>query len=110
MQNKNYSDSTGVLTSNGHPIWAQGFLLRKLPGKDALLPVQIWFDPQSGLICQDTIPPEFREELSNFSFIPGQTQQQEDWSQNTNPDIISWNDDTAENPAQEGDNTIQWGD
>jgi len=99
---QNYSDSTAVLTSQNHPIWAQGFLLRKLPGKDALLPVQVWFDPSTGQICKDTIPPEFRDELETFSFNP-----LTDYTNNSDNsfDEISWGDENNNSTSDE----TSWG-
>ena len=65
--NIDLTSTTGVNTEDGMPIWVQGFLLREVPGQDALLPLSIWFNPVTGKINENTSPPELREELKTFS-------------------------------------------
>lgn len=58
-----------ILTPSGGKVWQAGFLLRKvnrfLTGgdKDMLVPVQVFFDPESGEICKEGLPENFQSLL-----------------------------------------------
>ena len=124
-----YENTTAVNTESNHPIWSRGFLLRKLPGIDPLVPVQVFYDPQTGKICLNTIPPEFREELEQFSFSPeviepsipneneeptsdtwGSPENEENDTNLDNGDFISWGDDENESytPPNNQDQKFNW--
>jgi len=51
-----------ILTKEGGRVWQQGFVLRKasrfLLGseEDMLVPIQVFFCPQTGEICKDGLP------------------------------------------------------
>lgn len=53
-----------ILTPSGGKIWHQGVLLRKasrfLTGgdRDAIIPIDVFYDPTSGKICRDGLPTE----------------------------------------------------
>ena len=62
------SKTTPINTENGSDIWKQGFILRRVSrfitqgAEDAVLPIPVFYDPETGKILKDTLPPEFRNE------------------------------------------------
>jgi hypothetical protein len=60
------SKTTPILTSNGGKIWQQGFLLRKVSkfitgtNEDNVLPIPVFFNPETGEILKDGLPDEFK--------------------------------------------------
>jgi hypothetical protein len=60
--------TTIVETSEGGKIWAQGYTLRNIkvytPGtsEDALIPIPIFYDPETKEILGDTLPKEIKDE------------------------------------------------
>ena len=67
--NIDLKNTESVEHKNGK-VWAQGFLLRKISKfvagtpEDAYMPIPVFYDPESGEILQDTLPPELRDEAS----------------------------------------------
>jgi len=65
--NLDLSKTTEILTQTGSPVWSQGVVLRKVSrfvtgtAEDAIIPIPVFYDPQSGEICQETLPRELRE-------------------------------------------------
>lgn len=63
QMNVDLSKTQAIKTLKGGQIWQGGFLLRKvnrfLTGgdKDMLIPVQIFFDPETMEICREGLPP-----------------------------------------------------
>ena len=61
------SKTTAIEPSNGK-VWQQGVILRKVSkfitgtSEDGILPIPVFFDPETGKILQDTLPKELREE------------------------------------------------
>jgi len=61
------SKTTPVNPSNGK-VWSQGVILRKVSkfvtgtSEDALIPIPVFYDNETGEICMDTLPKELREE------------------------------------------------
>ena len=64
--------TTALNTESGREIWKQGFILRKVSrfitntSEDAVMPIPVFFDPSSGKILADTLPPDLREEYKDF--------------------------------------------
>ena len=62
------SKTTAVDTPSGSKIWQQGVILRKVSrfvvgaDEDGLIPIPVFFDPETNEILQDTLPKELREE------------------------------------------------
>lgn len=62
------SKTTSIETSNGGKVWQQGVILRKVSkfitgtSEDGIIPIPIFWNPESGEILQDTLPKELREE------------------------------------------------
>tara|TARA_R110000772_G_scaffold35427_5_gene85394 strand:+ start:1369 stop:1596 length:228 start_codon:yes stop_codon:yes gene_type:complete len=60
--------TTSVETPSGGKIWQQGVILRKVSrfvvgaDEDGLIPIPVFFDPETNEILQDTLPKELREE------------------------------------------------
>lgn len=69
--NLDLKKTTPVLTKSGKKIWQQGFVLRKVSrfitgaGEDMILPLQIYFDPETGEINLDGVPQEMRFIIEN---------------------------------------------
>ena len=62
--------TTAVDTPSGSKIWQQGVILRKVSrfvvgaDEDGLIPIPVFYDPETGNILQDTLPKELREEYA----------------------------------------------
>lgn len=61
------ANTTSITTENGSDIWKQGFILRKVSrfvtnsAEDGVLPIPVFYDPETGKILKDTLPPELRD-------------------------------------------------
>lgn len=66
--NIDMSKTTSVETPNGGKIWSQGVILRKVSKfivgaeEDALVPIPVFYDVETGEILTETLPKELREE------------------------------------------------
>jgi hypothetical protein len=64
--------TTGVETEEGNVIFQQGMILREVSKfvvgseENSILPIPVFYDPQSGKILEGTIPKELREEYKDF--------------------------------------------
>jgi hypothetical protein len=60
------SKTTPILTAAGGKIWHQGYLLRKVSkfitgtNEDNVLPIQVFYDPETNEILKDGLPDEFK--------------------------------------------------
>ena len=69
--NLDLTKTTPVNTSTGGKVWVQGVILRKVSkfitgtSEDALVPIPVFYDPDTKEILEDSIPKELREELIN---------------------------------------------
>ncbi len=69
--NLDLSKTTTVETSNGKKVWSQGVIIRKVSrfvvgaDEDALIPIPVFYDAETGEILLETLPKELREEYSN---------------------------------------------
>ena len=67
--NIDLKNTESVEHKNGK-VWQQGFLLRKVSrfvvgaDEDGLIPIPVFYDPETGNILQDTLPKELREEYA----------------------------------------------
>lgn len=63
--NVDISKSTPILNSSGGKLFHQGYILRKISKfviggeEDAIVPIQIYYDPETLEICRESIPPGF---------------------------------------------------
>lgn len=66
--NIDMSKTTSVETPNGGKIWSQGVIIRKVSRfvvgaeEDALIPIPVFYDNETGEILTETLPKELREE------------------------------------------------
>ena len=69
--NVDLKNTTGVETPSGGKFWQQGVVLRKVSkfvagtDKDALLPIPVFYDPDTMKILRGTCPEDLREELKD---------------------------------------------
>jgi hypothetical protein len=68
--NLDLSKTTAIDTPSGGKIWQQGMILRKVSKfvvgsqEDAIVPIPVFYDPETGAILDDTLPKELREEYA----------------------------------------------
>ena len=68
--NLDLSKTTAIDTPSGGKIWQQGVIIRKVSKfvtgttEDAIVPIPVFYDPQTGNILEDTLPRELREEYA----------------------------------------------
>jgi len=68
--NIDLKNTQSVEHKNGK-IWAQGFIIRRVSKfvtgtqEDALMPIPVFYDPETGEILQETLPKELRDEADN---------------------------------------------
>jgi len=61
-----------IENSNGNPLFHQGVILRRVSkfiaggDNDALLPIPVFYCPESKKIVTDSVPTELREELKDY--------------------------------------------
>ena len=71
------SKTTPINTESGKPIWQQGVLLRKVSrfitnsSEDAILPIPVFYDPETGKILEQGLPPELRSEYDTIWLVEG---------------------------------------
>jgi hypothetical protein len=64
--------TTSIETENGGKVWQQGFVLRKVSrfitnsSEDAVLPIPVFYDPETGKILDQGLPPELRGEYDTI--------------------------------------------
>ncbi len=64
--------TTSVPNDSGGLLFQQGFVLRKVSrfitngAEDAVLPIPVFYDKETGKILQDTLPPELRGEYDTI--------------------------------------------
>ena len=64
-------DTTGFVTPEGNKIFQQGVLLRSVSkfvagtDEDAVMPIPVFFDPDTKKIVGLTLPPEIRDEYKD---------------------------------------------
>ena len=71
QMNVDLKNTTSVETPDGGVIF-QGVILRKVSkfvagtAEDGVMPIPVFFDPKSGKILVDTLPPELRDEYKDY--------------------------------------------
>ena len=71
--NLDLSKTTTVETSTGKKVWSQGVIIRKVSrfvvgaDEDALIPIPVFYDAETGEILTETLPKELREEYTNVN-------------------------------------------
>jgi hypothetical protein len=70
QMNIDLKNTESVEHANGK-VWAQGFIIRKVSkfvagtAEDALMPIPVFYNPETGEILQDTLPKELRDEAGD---------------------------------------------
>ena len=70
QMNIDLSKTTAIDTPSGDKIWQQGVILRKISkfiagtSEDAVIPIPVFYDPETNEILGDTLPRELREEYA----------------------------------------------
>ena len=68
--NFDLSKTTAIDTPSGGKIWQQGMILRKVSKfvagttDDAIVPIPVFYDPETNKVLGDTLPPQLREEYA----------------------------------------------
>ena len=71
--NIDLKSTTSVETPEGNKVFSQGVLLRKVSkfvvgaDEDAVMPIPVFYDVQSGEIVKEMLPKELRDEFSEES-------------------------------------------
>jgi hypothetical protein len=71
--NINLTNTIGIKNSSGGSVFQQGIILRKISKfvagtpEDAIIPIPVFFDPESKKIFKEALPKELREELEDES-------------------------------------------
>ena len=69
--NVDLNNTTSIETPNGNKIFQQGVTLRQVSkfvvgaSEDAILPIPVFYDPETGKILEQTLPKELREEFKD---------------------------------------------
>ena len=64
-------NTTEVKNANGGSIFQQGVILRKVSrfvagtDEDALMPIPVFYDPETNKILTDSVPKDLREEMAD---------------------------------------------
>ncbi len=65
------NNTQGVKTSEGTSVFQQGVILRKVSkfvtgtNEDAMMPIPVFYEANTGKILTDSVPKELREELAD---------------------------------------------
>ncbi len=65
------NNTTAIKTKKGKSIFQQGVILRQVSkfvagtDEDALLPIPVFYDPNTGKILKGSVPKDLREELAD---------------------------------------------
>ena len=68
--NLDLTKTTSVDLPSGGKIWQSGVILRRVSkfvtgtSEDGLIPIPIFYDPETNEILEDTVPKEIREEYT----------------------------------------------
>lgn len=69
--NIDLKNTQALKTSDGSSVFQQGVILRKVSKfvtgtqEDAMMPIPVFYEPQTGKILTDSVPKELREELAD---------------------------------------------
>ena len=74
QMNLDLSKTTTIDTPSGGKIWQQGMILRKVSkfitgtSEDAVIPIPVFYDPETNEILGDTLPQDLREEYAGTKY------------------------------------------
>ncbi len=72
--NLDLSKTTSIDTPSGGKIWKQGIILRKVSkfivgtNEDSVVPIPVFYDPETMEILKETLPLELREEYAGTKY------------------------------------------
>ena len=70
QMNLDLSKTTPIPTPSGDKIWHTGMVLRKVSkfitgtAEDAIVPITVFYDPETNEILRDTLPEDLRDEYT----------------------------------------------
>ena len=73
MPNIDLTKTTPIKTENGGQVWQQGVVLREISKfitgttENGIIPIPVFYDPETGEILTSTLPPELRKEFEGAS-------------------------------------------
>jgi|TARA_R110001592_G_scaffold229881_1_gene486544 hypothetical protein len=96
--NLDFSRTEPLETWSGEILWQSGYIIRKVPkevsglDQETIVPIQVFYDPKTGRILDNTLPPSIREEITGqtidtVNFVPNTTSPQKDQSKESE---INW--------------------
>ena len=74
QMNLDLSKTTPIDTPSGGKIWHTGMVLRRVSkfitgtAEDAIVPITVFYDPETNEILGDTLPQELREEYAGTKY------------------------------------------
>ena len=75
QMNIDLTNTTLVEGFNGGKLFGQGVIIRKVSKfvvgaeEDAVMPIPVFYDPKTGKILVDTLPPDLREEYKDHTIV-----------------------------------------
>jgi len=72
--NLDFSKTEPLETYSGEILWQSGYIIRKVPkevsglDQETIVPIQVFYDPKTGKILDNTLPPNIREEITGQKF------------------------------------------
>lgn len=75
QMNVDVKNTTSMETPSGKVVFQQGMILRKVSkfvvgaDEDAIMPIPVFFDPETGKILESTIPVDLREEYKDHTIV-----------------------------------------
>ena len=70
-----FGKTTSIPNDSGGLLFQQWFVLRKISrfitqgNEDAVLPIPVFYDEETGKILKDTLPPELRDEYDTIWLV-----------------------------------------
>ena len=73
--NVDVKNTTSITTPSGGVVFQQGVLLRKVSkfvvgaDEDAIMPIPVFFDPETGKILESTVPLDLRDQYEDHTIV-----------------------------------------
>ena len=115
--NFDFSKTEPLETFSGDALWQSGFILRKVPkevsgmDQDTVIPVQVFYDPKTGKILDNMLPPTLREELTGVSIESSTEQptQPNQWEPSPENSPFQWEDSSEKENNNNSPTNFSWG-
>jgi len=75
QMNVDVKNTTSIETPSGKVVFQQGMILRKVSkfvvgaDEDAIMPIPVFYDPETNKILESTIPVDLREEYKDHTIV-----------------------------------------